>query len=223
MSKTVTVDGEVDDVHGPRVFTIDEPNWGDLEGEILVYLPSNLAALVREDDRVTVTGTVKPFVRADVEREWGWLDLDRDAEVRLSKRPVLVASRIVGGNNDLAIVIDVATGQTTKPVGTTGGSSAAVTTLSTLAKGNDDLIGRRVNLDNIRIDSMAKDSGFFVKDGGAAVFVLPAHPERGSVKASDTVSLSGVVLQMPNAMRSRVDMPSGGNVDIYIYATSVSK
>jgi hypothetical protein len=222
LSKTVTVDGEVDDVHGPRVFTIDEPNWGDLEGEILVYVPSNLAALVREDDRVTVTGTVKPFVRADVEREWGWLDMDRDVEVRLSKRPVLVASRIVGGNNDLAMVIDVAAGEASKPVGTTG-SSAAVTNLSTLATGNQDLIGRRVDLDDIRIDSMAKDTGFFVKDGGTAVFVLPAHPDRTSVKASETVSLSGVVLQMPKAMKSRLNLPSGGNDEIYIYATNVSR
>jgi hypothetical protein len=223
IGKTVTVDAEVDDVHGPRVFTIDEPNWGDLEGEILVYVPSNLAALVRENDRVTVTGTVKPFVRAEVEREWGWLDMDREVEVGFSKKPVLVASRIVGGNNDLAMVIDVAPAEKSKPVGTAGGSAAAVTNLSTIANGNDDLVGRRVDLDNIRIESMAKDSGFFVKDGGNAIFVLPAHSDRTSVKASDTVSLSGVVLQMPNAMKSRVNMPSGGNDDIYIYATDVSK
>lgn len=31
------------------------------------------------------------------------------------------------------------------------------------------------------------------------------------------------MLQMPKAMKSRIDMPSGGNDDIYIYATNVNK
>jgi hypothetical protein len=222
IGKTVSVDAEIDEVKGPRLFTIDEPNWADLEGEILVYVPTNLAALVRENDRVTVTATVKPFVRAEVEREWGWLDLDRDVEVRLSRRPVLVASRIVGGNNDLAMVID-APADKAKAVGTTGGSPAAVTDLAALANGNEDLVGRRIELNNVRIGSLAKDRGFFVKGTGNAIFVLPAHPDKTTVNANDTVSLNGVVLQMPNAMQDRVNMPSGGNDDIYIFATKVGK
>jgi len=224
IGKTVSVDAEVQDVHGPRVFTIDEPNWGDLEGEILVYVPSNLAALVRENDRVTVTGTVKPFVRAEVEREWGWLDMARDVEVRLSKKPVLVASRIVGGNNDLAMVIAVsAPTDTNKPVGTTGGAGSLVTDLSSIASGGEDLVGRRVDLENVKVGAMAKDTGFFVNASGNAIFVLPSKPDAATVKANDTVSLNGVVLQMPRAMKDRMNMPSGGNRDIYIYATKITK
>ena len=37
--KTINVTAEVEDVFGPRLFKIDEPNWADLDGEILVYLP----------------------------------------------------------------------------------------------------------------------------------------------------------------------------------------
>ena len=33
IGKTVSVDAEVEEVYGPRLFTIDEPTWGDLEGE----------------------------------------------------------------------------------------------------------------------------------------------------------------------------------------------
>jgi hypothetical protein len=114
LGKTVSIDAEVEDVYGPRLFTIDEPNWADLQGEILVMLPSPLAALVSENDRVTITGTLKPFVRAEVERSWGWLGLDTDTEVEFSRKPVLVASRIVGGDNNRAMVItvDKAAGQT---------------------------------------------------------------------------------------------------------------
>lgn len=107
LGKTVSVDAEVEDVYGPRLFTIDEPNWADLRGEILVMLPSPLAALVSENDRVTITGTLKPFVRAEVERSWGWLGLDADTEVEFSSKPVLVASRIVGGDNNRVMVITV--------------------------------------------------------------------------------------------------------------------
>jgi hypothetical protein len=103
--KRVSVDAEVEDIFGPRLFTIDEPNWADLEGEILVHMESPLAAMVRENDRVTITGTIKPFVRAEVERDWGWLDLDADTEVSFREKPVLVASRIVGGNDNRVMVI----------------------------------------------------------------------------------------------------------------------
>ena len=68
IGKTVSVDAEVEEIYGPRLFTIDEPRWGDLEGEILVFMPTSLAVLVKDDDRITVTGTVKKFVRADFER-----------------------------------------------------------------------------------------------------------------------------------------------------------
>lgn len=223
IAKTITVDAEVEEVYGPRLFTIDEPNWGDLAGEIFVFVPSTLAALVRENDRVMITGTVKPFVRADVEREWGWLEMNPEIEVEFTKKPVLVASHIVAGNENRALVIDVKPGGTATPVGTTGGSSSPLKTLSALANGTEDLVGRRVDLGNLRVDSLAKDQGFFVKDAGKAVFVLPGDPDQSSVKANETVSLSGVVLQMPKAMKRRVNMPSGGNDDIYIFATNVNK
>lgn len=48
--------GEVDDGLGPRLFKIDEPNWADLVGAILVSVPTTLAAMAREADRVTMTG-----------------------------------------------------------------------------------------------------------------------------------------------------------------------
>ena len=267
MGKTISVDAEVEDVYGPRLFTIDEPNWGDLEGEILVYMPTALAALVRENDRVTITGTVKPFVRAEVEREWGWLDLDPALEVNLAKKPVLVASRIVGGNDNRAMLIEVepskggaqasgsqtgsqasgsqasgsqmsgsqtsgtqasGTGSENRPVGTSGSAAdSPVTEVSNIANGDEDLVGRKVHLNGLTVQSAAKDSGFVVKTAEGNFFVLPSSAGTAGARAGDVVSVKGYVLQLPRGMREHVRNSSAStanlNEDIYVYATEVTK
>lgn len=230
LGQTISVDAEVEDVFGPRVFTIDEPNWADLEGETLVFMPTTLAALVKENDRVTVTGTMKPFVRAEVEREWGWAGLDKEIEVDLAKKPVLVASRIVGGNNNTAIVIDLNAAAEDKPVGTSGDVAAgktAITDVATIARGSEDLVGHQVNLTGLKVENVAKDGGFFAKMQNSTVFVLPASKEKGTaaVKAGDTVSVKGVVFELSQKMENRLGAAaeaSGFNDSIYIYARSVN-
>jgi hypothetical protein len=222
IGQTISVDGEVDDVFGPRLFTIDERNWGDLDGEILVFMPSPLAAFVKEDDRVTITGTVKPFVKADVEREWGWLGLDPEIEVDFSKKPILVANRIVGGNNNVAMVISSpAAGD--RPVGTTGGGATSPTSvkdLAAVAGGDDELVGRQVDLTGLKVARSAAGRGFFVQAGEQHVFVLPAKDGK-RVTSGDTVSVKGVVLEMPDAMDDRLKPPANTNDEIYVYATSI--
>jgi hypothetical protein len=229
--KTVSVDGEVEDVYGPRIFTIDERNWGDLDGELLVLMPSPMAALVREDDRITVTGKVKPFVEADFEEEWGWLGIEDDAEVELSQRPVLVASRVVGGNDNVALVINAQSGP--GPVGTTGntgaadtrgttGTSGTLTDLASIGNADEMMVGRSVDLDNIAVHGTARDRGFFAKAGNHVVFVLPMA--NAGATQGQNLSIEGVIMEMPRHMRDTLDAPSGTfNDDIYIYATKVSR
>ncbi|HXW07487.1 MAG TPA: hypothetical protein VD833_19785 [Vicinamibacterales bacterium] len=225
IGKTVSVDAEIEDVLGPRMFTIDEPRWGDLEGEILVYVPTSLAALVREDDRVTVTGTVKSFVRSDVEREWGWIGLDPEIELEFAKRPVIVASRVVGGTNNTAMLIEIDSAPD-KPVGTTGGSAAPLTDLNAIAQGRDEFVGRRVSLTGLKVDEVAKGGGFFTRAPNGMIFVLPAHPDKTSVQAGDSISVDGVILQLPREMKKRLRGAAGdskGPGEVYVYATDVRK
>ena len=237
--QTISVTGEVEDVFGPRLFKIDEPNWGDLDGEVLVYLPSNLAALVREDDRVTVTGTMKTVVKSDLERELGWLEPDPDVEIEFAARPVLVASRIVGGSSNVALVINVdpagsqaerqpnATEKGT--VGTSGKTtddtkSRLLTDAAAIGTGNRDLVGRRVDLDNVKVSRLGKDHGFWIDAGDANVFVLSAqhgNQKPGSRSAGQAVSLEGVVLELPRSMRDKAGTVDNANKDIYIYAMNV--
>jgi hypothetical protein len=178
IGQTINVTAEVEDVFKPRLFKIDEPNWGDMDGEVLVYLPSDIAALVREDDRVTVTGTMKMFLKADLEQELGWLEPEPDVEIEFAERPVLVAGRIAGGNRDVALTIKVrkaASGSgkaDERTVGTTGKGgdekSRPLTDPTSIAKGDRDLVGRRVDLDNVKVSRTAKNHGFWIDVGNSS-------------------------------------------------------
>ena len=230
--KTISVDAEIEDVFGPRLFTIDEPHWGDLEGEILVYMPTSLAALVREHDRVTITGAVKPFVKADVEREWGWFGMDPNVEVKLATKPVLVATKIVGGTNNTAMVIQLDNPKGSGPVGTSGGNKAtandntAISDLAKLGDGSTDIVGTHVSLSGVKVVGTATNGGFFTITSNATVFILPSSADATTVKSGETVSVEGVVLQLPRGLKDRLNAPSGAkdlNDDIYVYATNVSK
>jgi hypothetical protein len=233
IGQTINVTAEVEDVFGPRLFKIDERNWGDMDGEVLVYLPSDFAALVREDDRVTVTGTMKMFMKADLERELGWLEPEPDVEIEFAERPVLVASRIVGGNSDVALAIKVspaasgsnkADERTVGTSGKTGGeTSTPLTDAAGIAKGDRDLVGRRVVLDNVKVSRAAKDHGFWIDAGGANVFVLPAGyaEQKTTASTGQTLSIEGVVLEMPQSMRDKAREVTNGNDDIYVLATTM--
>jgi hypothetical protein len=219
IGQKISVDAEVEEIYGPRLFTIDERNWGDLDGEILVALPTPLAALVKENDRVTISGTMRPFVRTEIEREWGWLGLDPSVEVEVGAKPVLVADRLIGGNDNVAMVIDTSP-NAARPIGTSGGA-AAITDSSALGAADSGTVGRRAQLSGARVSQIGAMNGFFVQAGNRQLFVLPATAGV-TVKGGDTVSIEGVVLQMPRNMVMRLNPPQGFNEDVYLYATMVS-
>ena len=127
------------------------------------------------------------------------------------------------GDNNIAMVINVDEAAAT-PVGTSGASTTAtpLTDLGAIVQGDEDQVGRRVDVKSVRVESVTKGGGFFVKMQDRTLFVLPAH-HKVSVRAGDTVSLNGVVLQMPSDMEEKLRAPDGANDDIYVYATSVNK
>jgi hypothetical protein len=275
--KTINVTAEVEEVFGPRLFKIDEPGWADLDGEVLVYLPADLAALVREDDRVTVTGTMATLTKVDLDRDLAWLDYAPDMEIRLTERPVLKATSIVGGNSDVALAIRVsptqqassgaagssentaagaasgtsgqsetadkprATGESgaantgttgtsgragtnpgTGTSGTNGSGNPALTSLSEITRADRSIVGRRVDLNGVQVSRQAKGDGFWIQGGGASVFVLPPRPDaQPSVTQGQSVSIDGVVLEMPRRFRQKAEAVSNANDDIYVYATIV--
>ena len=96
VGKTVTVSGNVEEIYGPRAFEMDS---GVSIGELLVVgrepfpqIPEagNRAYVI--NDVATVTGVVRMFVTADVEREIGW-DLTPQIEAEFNAKPVLIVQK----------------------------------------------------------------------------------------------------------------------------------
>ncbi len=64
---------------------------------MLVYLPSNFAALVKEEDQVTVTGTVWMMKLPEMGLDLDWLGMDTGSAEKLTRRPVLLADASSAG------------------------------------------------------------------------------------------------------------------------------
>jgi hypothetical protein len=135
---------------------------------------------------------------------------------------VLQATRIVGGNNDLAMIVDV-NKAADRPVGTTGGGEGegSLTDPAAIAGGTDRLVGRNVSLTGVEVARVATGGAFFVKAEDSSLFVLPARADAVAVSAGDTVSIEGVVLQLPEHMRDQLNVDD--EADTYVYATVVNE
>ena len=95
--QTVSVTAEVEDVLDNHSFTLDED--AILAGpDVLVLVPRGMTAGLKHDDKVTVTGTVRPFVQAELEKDYDWFKhgkiLTTGTKVDYKMRPVLVAQSV---------------------------------------------------------------------------------------------------------------------------------
>lgn len=227
IGQTITVDAEVEKILGPRAFTIDEPHWADLDGEILVHMPTALATLVRPDDQVTITGKVQPFVQAELEEEWAWFDDGSDVALHLARRPVLVATRVIGGDDNRALFIsktspDSATETADRRRDADGSMAEARSPVTGLTALTSAAVGRSVELDAVKVERVVKDRGFFVSSEGRSVFVRRADGKAPMVRAGESVSVDGVLLTMPPTMRDEFRGADGRTSGVYVYATEVS-
>jgi hypothetical protein len=100
IGKTVTVVAEIDDVYGPRAFTLDgegpAPAKGARKG--LLTLVPKVGGFPGVDAqwkgaKARVTGVVLRMVVKDVEREVGW-ELSANLKSRFAGGPVLIARSI---------------------------------------------------------------------------------------------------------------------------------
>jgi hypothetical protein len=101
----VTVDGKVDTVYGPQVFTMKAPIFHD---DLLVVAPKELVAeALAAPEEVEVTGTIRKMVVSEVEREFS-IDFDNAVEVKWEERPFLVAETLTRLQKDAEHVDDIA-------------------------------------------------------------------------------------------------------------------
>ncbi|MEB3280427.1 MAG: hypothetical protein VKK42_16065 [Lyngbya sp.] len=93
--KRIAVQGEVEDIRQTGVFTIDEEQL--FGGEDLLVITNNPDPRVNEDESVTVVGTLRPFVKAEFDRDYDltWdLDFQQEIEAEYQNKPVFVADEI---------------------------------------------------------------------------------------------------------------------------------
>lgn len=96
--QTVTVKAEVEDVIDSRTFTLDEDSI--LPGpDVLVLVPKGVAGTLAHDQMVTVTGTVRPYVMAELKKDYDWFEDGKIVKrmgdkVDMKTRPVIVATSV---------------------------------------------------------------------------------------------------------------------------------
>lgn len=216
LGKTVRVEGEVDRVLGPNLFTIDERDWVDLDREMPVVVPEPFTAIIHSDAPVRVTGTVQKVPIAQVERRGGILT-DRKIRAEIETKPALLATEVTTVA-PAAVAVNLLVRPDT-PVATSGKSAEApVTDVKQVAKSSDkSLVGKRVNLTGAKVTG-TNDRGFWIgtPDGGR-IFIMPAN--KTSVKTGQTAAIQGVVLELPEGMR--IELNASGE-PIYIYADAVT-
>lgn len=94
-NQTLAFEADVEEILAPDVFKLDEDQF--FGGEGLLVLQSEAAPAVEEGETVTVTGVLRPFVRAEIEQDYDftWDDeLVRQIEAEYDQEPVLVADEI---------------------------------------------------------------------------------------------------------------------------------
>lgn len=100
-NKVIAVPGEIEDVTGNNVFTLDEEKLIGAD-DLLVLVPNNKDVVpyqknVKKGETVVATGTLKKFVVADLEKEYGfdWDDgVKTKLEAEYKEKPVLVVNTI---------------------------------------------------------------------------------------------------------------------------------
>lgn len=108
IGETVTLAGQVQNTYGDDLFVIeDEEFFGDESVLVLNQNPGTQPPV--GDDYVQVTGEVREFLVADIEREYG-LEIDPDAvaelEVEYEGQPVVVANSIEPISEEMAEEMD---------------------------------------------------------------------------------------------------------------------
>jgi hypothetical protein len=205
----VTVEGEVDRVLGPHLFTIDERDWVDVDRELPVVVPEPFAAMVRSDAPVRVTGTVERVPIAQIEGHRGFFG-DPKIKAEIETKPALVATEVTATQSGVSLQA-----RADQAVGTSSaGASAPVTDVNQLAQAKDkSLVGKRVDVSGAPVVG-SSNQGFWIRTpSGEQIFVItssgmpPKEGQRADVK--------GVVLEVPEGLRIQLNAT---DEPIYIYA-----
>jgi len=95
----LAVTGEVEEIQGANAFTLDEDELFGAEDLLVIRAtPTSAGQTAFEDgEKVAVTGVLRPFVIADLERDYDFTwdqGIQQNLEAEYSNRPVLIAEEV---------------------------------------------------------------------------------------------------------------------------------
>jgi hypothetical protein len=217
LGKTVQVEGDVDRVLGPHLFTVQEKKWLVLEREMPVVVPEPFTAIVRSGAPARVTGVVEKVPIAEVSRVRPLLSNRDKILAEIETKPALIATEVTTVTPAVADLRVL----TEQPVGTSGrgANTAPITNANEVASAKtSNAVGRRVNLSNATV-SETNPEGFWIRTpAGDRIFVMPV--KKTDVKQGQTADIEGVVLELPEGLRVQIKGASAQQV--YIYADKVA-
>ncbi len=91
----IAVEGEVDKIRNDYAFTLKEDQL--IGGDDLLIINATGKPLPKVDEKIAVTGMVRPYIKADIERDYDltWdLDVQQQIEAEYNEKPVLVVDSI---------------------------------------------------------------------------------------------------------------------------------
>ena len=91
----IALEGEVEQIRNDYSFTLKEAQL--IGGDDLLVINASGEPIPQEDEAVVVTGTVRPFIKAEFEKDYDltWdLDIQEEIEAEYSEKPVLVVDSI---------------------------------------------------------------------------------------------------------------------------------
>ncbi len=219
IGKEVTVSGDVEEIHSPRSFNMDS---GTSVGELLIVGREPFPQLPDAGDRIyvindvaTVTGVVRKFVAADIEREIGWMDADLGS--KFDGKTVLVANSVSfkpGAGTATTQTTTTTTGNTNgtmavdNNMNTAAGNTAksetdgdAITALSVYENAQDKstLAGRKADFSGVKVNRIVGPHTFTIGSGDNELYVMldddaaRAVGTQGKIDLGDTVNLSGTI------------------------------
>ena len=194
--KKVQLAGAVDAIVTDRAFELEGAGWA-FHDNIVVFTTTPVqmtGSLLSRGDEVIVTGTVQPFITADVERAIGW-DISQETEIKLKERPVLIAESIRKVSESGRWT---AAGAGAQPIATV---VALITTMDVSA-----LAGQQVDLGRERVQAVTTRGLWVGPSSMSQVFVMPTTPP-ADLKAGDMVQVSGTLRKAPANAGEAWDLP----------------
>lgn len=91
----IALEGEIAEIRNAYTFTLEEDEL--FGGDELLMINATGEAIPENDEAVVVTGMVRPFVKAEFDRDYDltWdLDIQEEIEAEYSEKPVLVVDSI---------------------------------------------------------------------------------------------------------------------------------